>query len=86
LRPGPINWSSNQALAAGQEQTLERDDFLRKSSAAAGWTIYPQSIVYQDGSRWTPQTRGDCFKVFWHDPNMPQPVVLPPLQVELNED
>jgi FtsP/CotA-like multicopper oxidase with cupredoxin domain len=86
LHPASIDWNWTQTLQPGQEQTIEREDNFRKSAAIAGWAIYPQNVLYQDGSRWTPTTRGDCFKVFWRDPNLPQPVVLPPLQMELNED
>jgi hypothetical protein len=48
--------------------------------------LSPRSIVYKSGKTWTPLEDGECFTAFWRDKDHPQLSVLPPLQIEMNDD
>jgi hypothetical protein len=74
-------------MEPGQERTFEMQGYLPDfSNRILGWALSPRSIVYKDGSNWSAQEDGECFQVYWRDKDHPQFTVLPPLQIEMNED
>ena len=77
------NWSTS--LEPGQKQTFEIQSFLPKQQAI-GYILFPKLITFADGTHWHPKTEGQCFDIYWKDNEHPRPPVLPPLQVELNDD
>jgi hypothetical protein len=86
-RPFDSDWSSGQALRAGQEETLERPGYLAASAQAVmGWVFFPSFIEYEDGTKWRPEHDNECFKIFWRDKDHPEMPALPPLQIEMKED
>lgn len=86
-RPFSNMWTSTQALAPGGEQTLEMPTYQGAGGQSLlGWVLLPAKIVFEDGSIWAPQQRGECFGVFWKDPDHPELKVLPPEQIETNQD
>ena len=86
-RPYEPFWDLSKDIAPGQEQTLEMPGYKRElENTIFGWVFFPRTVVYEDGSTWQPKDEGQCFQVYWQDTSRPQPDVLPPLQVELNED
>jgi manganese oxidase len=86
LRPAAVDWSSLKPIPPGEEQILERNNYLHNSAAIFGWALFPFSIAYEDGSQWKARETGDCFEAFWRDKDHPDLVVLPPLQMEMNAD
>jgi hypothetical protein len=87
LRPFDSNWSSPKALAAGQEEVLERPAYPAASTQGImGWVLFPIVIRYEDGTQWRPQQEGECFQIYWRDKEHPEIPALPPLQMEIKED
>jgi hypothetical protein len=86
-RPFNAEWSSAKPILPGQEQTLEKPG-IRAASAQSvlGWAFFPQSVKYDDGTRWLAQTEGECFTVIWRDQQHPDLPALPPRQIEMNPD
>ena len=86
-RPYQAEWRASQPVLPGQEQVLEKPG-LRPESAqnVLGLVYFPSSVKYQDGSSWQAQIEGECFKVFWRDPEHPELPALPPRQMEINPD
>ena len=84
-RPYPdVGWSWNTTIPPGQQQTFE----MKGMSAAYaekvfGWVLFPQSVTYEDGGKWSQQRDGDCFQVFWRDKDQLPLTVLPPLFMEM---
>ncbi|HVI08684.1 MAG TPA: multicopper oxidase domain-containing protein, partial [Candidatus Binatia bacterium] len=86
-RPFQPEWRTTEQIWPGQEQTIEKPGLRGESAKAVlGWTFFPVSVKYQDGSSWAAQNEGECFKVFWRDADRPDLPVLPPRQFEISPD
>ncbi len=86
-RPNNPQWTSTQAIAPGQEATLDRAGPPKESAARVmGWAVYPASVHFADGSVWNSEQRGECFAAFWRDAEHPNLLALPPTQREINPD
>ncbi len=86
-RPFSNQWTWMQSIAPGAEHTFEMQGYLPDfANQILGWALFPRAIVYQDAEKWSPEEDGQCFEVFWRDPDHPQLTVLPPLQLEMNAD
>jgi len=86
-RPFQSTVGSSQTLAPGQEQTLDLEPYQPTvEQGILGWVFYPTKIVFVDGTVWIPQQRGECFQPYWRDAEHPELHVLPPEQIETNED
>jgi len=79
-RPFDAIWPVAGPIAAGGEQTLEKNAYLQGGDAILGWALFPRKIVFQDGTTWEPQQHGECFQVYWRDKDHPELMVLPPSQ------
>jgi FtsP/CotA-like multicopper oxidase with cupredoxin domain len=86
LRTSLTSWMLAKPIAPGQQQTLTSKNFLHNSNDILGWAFYPRAIEYSDGSRWQPERPGECFQIFWRDSEHSELPVLPPFQLEVNED
>jgi manganese oxidase len=85
--PFADTWASGEPVEPGREQTLEMKPYAGAGGRdILGWVLLPSKIVFEDGTIWAPQERGECFGVFWRDPDHPDLEVLPPEQVETNVD
>jgi hypothetical protein len=86
-RPYNPEWISSKPISPGQELTLEKPG-IRSASAQSvlGWVFFPDSVKYNDGTTWHPQSEGECFNVMWRDQQHPDMPSLPPRQVEMNPD
>ena len=81
------NWHSNDPIAPGEQRALQKAGIsVASAQKVLGWVFFPNSVKYQDGSTWQPQSTGECFHVFWRDPQHPEQPALPPLQFEINSD
>jgi len=86
-RPYENSWTWTQPIEPGQERTFETQGYLPDSAQGIfAWALSPRAIVYKDGKSWSPQEDSECFEIFWRDKDHPQLTVLPPLQLEMNED
>lgn len=86
LRPSVTSWIWTKPIAPGGQITITTKDVLHNSASIEGWAFFPAKIEYDDGSSWTPEHPQECFHVFWRDAQHPDLTVLPPLQVEHEED
>jgi len=86
MRTSATSWSTNQTIAPAQTQILKSTVPIQKASQLIGWSFYPEQITYADGTKWRPEKSGQCFHIYWRDPGQTTPPVLPPLQMEMNED
>jgi manganese oxidase len=84
--PFSDSWGSSQPLPAGAEQSLEMKAYAGGGQDLLGWVLLPSKVLFEDGSMWAPQARGECFGVFWRDQNHPDLKVLPTEQIETNQD
>jgi FtsP/CotA-like multicopper oxidase with cupredoxin domain len=87
-RRRPFNnlWSWPGPIEPGQQKSFEMQGYLPgHAEGILGWALFPKSVTYQDRI-WRPTQDGQCFQVLWRDKQQPQPVVLPPLQMETRED
>jgi hypothetical protein len=84
----PFNnlWRSSQPLQPGAEQTLSMPTYGRKGQDILAWAVSPAGITYMDGTKWVPQQSNECFTAFWRDKDHPEMTVLPPEQVQTQED
>lgn len=80
------HWPSSQPLDPNQEQIIEMKAYTGAEQRILGWVLMPSKVVFDDGTVWTPQERGECFGAFWKDPDHPTLRVLPPEQIETNPD
>ena len=81
------DWHSAKPLSPGEQQDLEKAGVPAASAQKVlGWVFFPNAVNYQDGSTWHAQNPGECFHVFWRDPQHPDQPALPPLQMEINSD
>jgi len=85
-RPFDSNWPAAGPVAAGAEQTLEKNSYLKGGDAIQGWALFPREIVYQDGTKWSPQQHGECFQVYWRDKEHPDVTVLPPALANIAQE
>ena len=86
-RPYEPYWTCSAEILPGQEHTFEMPGYERAlENTFFGWVLFPRTVLYEDGSTRQPKDENACFQVYWRDNDRPQPDVLPPLQVELNED
>jgi manganese oxidase len=86
-RPFQGEWQSTQSLLPGQDQVITKRGVPENTAKQVlGWVFFPTSIKYQDGSLWAPRDRGECFQIFWRDPQHPEVPALPPQQFEINAD
>ncbi len=76
--PYQAEWSGAGALAAGAEQTVQEPEYPQGSDSILGWALFPATILFEDGTTWSPQQRAECFHVYWRDHDHPNFVVLPP--------
>jgi len=79
-------WASSQPFEAGSNQTVEMKAYSGGGQNILGWVLLPSKVLFEDGSMWKPQARGECFGVYWRDEDHPELKVLPPEQVEMNQD
>ena len=88
LEPLILAWFSEQTLQPSREQTLEvgSDLFANQDRPGLGVAFFPSRIVYQDGSEWRPRELGECFQVYWKNPEHPKLPVLPPVQFTQKQD
>jgi hypothetical protein len=87
-RRRPFNdvWSLAGPIEPGQQKQFEMPGYLPGHvDNILGWAVFPKSVTYLD-SKWNAQEDGQCFEVLWRDQEHPQPMVLPPLQMETRED
>jgi manganese oxidase len=54
--------------------------------AISAWAFFPQTVIFSDGSRWTPNEWGECFHIFWKDKQHPPVTVLPRFQSDMDDD
>jgi hypothetical protein len=88
LEPLILAWFSSQTLQPSREQTVEvgSDLFANQDRPGLGVALFPSRIVYQDGSEWRPRELGECFQVYWKNPDHPKLPVLPPVQFTQKQD
>ena len=86
-KPANSQWAAKNLISAGEEQTLEKPGMpLTSSAKVLGWVFFPTSIKFADGTEWTSEGDGECFKAVWRDAQHPDVPALPPLQREINAD
>jgi manganese oxidase len=86
-RPYNADWPWNKPILPGQEQTLEKQGIpVGSAKDMMAWIFFPNSVKYEDGSSWLPESEGECFDVIWRDQQHPDLPVLPPRQIEMNPD
>ena len=86
-RPYVHEWTWTQTIKPSREQTFEMPGYLPDfSNRILGWALFPLAITYKDGNNWSSQEDGECFEIYWRDDSHPQLIVLPPVQVEMNDD
>lgn len=78
LSPGPIPGGHEDAVSVGSE--------MFSHGAELGLAFFPNRVVYEDGSAWKPHQLGDCFGIYWRNPDHPQLPVLPPFQLKHKDD
>jgi FtsP/CotA-like multicopper oxidase with cupredoxin domain len=84
VRPYVREWTWSTKLQPGGTQSFDMRGY--PVAMIQGWVLFPKKVVYQDGSTWNPPSEDACFKLFWRDKGHSQPPVLPPLQLEMDED
>ncbi|MFY9909321.1 MAG: multicopper oxidase domain-containing protein, partial [Candidatus Sulfotelmatobacter sp.] len=86
-QPDDSVWISNQPIGLGEQQTIEKRWIHSPGTQSViGWVFSPIAIKFADGSTWRRQSQGECFQIFWRDPQHPDVPALPPLQFEINAD
>ncbi len=86
-RPFQSDWLWRGPISPGKEQILEKPGVpADAANKVLGLVFFPLSIQYPDGSRWTAETSGECFRIFWRDKQHPDVPALPPVQFEINAD
>jgi manganese oxidase len=84
--PFSDSWTSDKPVEPGGEQGMEMKAYSQGGPDILAWVLLPSKISFADGTTWKPSERGECFGIFWRDQDHPNLEVLPPEQVEANED
>lgn len=77
------DWSIPLPLSAQQAADIQMTKQMPHTESILGWVVYPQSVVFADGSKWTPQERGECMRIYWRDKNHQDLRILPPNEMPM---
>lgn len=81
-----VAWETDKPIAGGGSGTYRFPIVMNDPKSILGWAVYVTEIEYEDGTRWQAADPRQCVHVFWRDGHTTQPLVLPPVQVERDED
>lgn len=86
-QPFDHEWVAPSPLAPGAKVALTQKPYLGGvENSIQGWALFPSEVTYADGATWVPQHEGECFQVFWRDPDHPAIKVLPPRQLDTQQE
>jgi hypothetical protein len=77
------DWSIPLPLSPQKAADIQMPGQMPHPESALGWVVYPQSVIFTDGSQWTPQERGECMRIYWRDKNHQDLRILPPLEMPM---
>jgi manganese oxidase len=77
-------WSWAAPIQPGGERTFEMPGWgAGYAQKVLAWILFPQNVVFEDGSQWSQTREGQCFQTFWREKESPQLTVLPPLFIQM---
>lgn len=85
-RPFGNVWNWKAPLQPGQAQTFEMPGYPKGADSVFAWILFPNQVVFADGSSWHSKEPNGCFQVFWRDQQHAEMPVLPPLFMQTGED
>jgi hypothetical protein len=81
LNKAPDMWKIPLPVSPQQATRIEMPKGMPHTETILGWVVYPQSLTFADGSRWTPQERGECMRIYWRDAKHQSMEILPPVEM-----
>jgi len=81
LTKAPDAWNVTLPIAANQTASLQMPNQLAHPESILGWIVYPQALTFADGSKWSPNERGECMRMYWRDKNHQDMQILPPAEM-----
>ncbi|HET9365071.1 MAG TPA: hypothetical protein VFP71_08710, partial [Candidatus Angelobacter sp.] len=81
LTNAPGSWKITLPVNPQQNTLITMPNQMAHYESILGWVVSPQSLTFADGSRWSPQERGECMKIYWRDKNHQDMQILPPSEM-----
>jgi manganese oxidase len=81
LTKAPDSWKISLPIGPNQSTTIEMPNQMAHPEGILGWVVYPQSLTFADGAKWSPNERGECMRIYWRDKNHQDMRILPPLEM-----
>jgi hypothetical protein len=77
------NWQAPLPVGPEQAANVTMPKQMPHPESILGWVVYPRSMIFADGSQWTPTERGECMRVYWRDKNHQNMDILPPVEMPM---
>jgi hypothetical protein len=77
----PEAWKIPLPLGPKQAIPIQMPNQMAHSESILGWVVFPVTLTFADGSKWSPNERGECMRVYWRDKNHQDMQILPPVEM-----
>jgi len=81
LTKAPDAWNIPLPISPGQSTVIQMPNRMAHSESILGWILFPVALTFADGSKWSPNERGECMRVYWRDKNHQDMQILPPVEM-----
>jgi manganese oxidase len=75
------DWKIPLPLSPNQTTPIQMPNSIAHSESVLGWVVFPLAVTFADGSKWSPNERGECMRMYWRDKTHQNMQILPPLQM-----
>jgi hypothetical protein len=82
LNKAPEAWKIPFPIGAKQTIPIQMATQITHSESILGWVVFPLALTFADGSKWSPNERGECMRMYWRDKNHQDMRILPPVEMQ----
>jgi manganese oxidase len=81
LAPASEPWNIPLPIGPKQTTPIEMPNSMAHSESVLSWVVFPLAVTFADGSKWSPNERGECMRTYWRDKDHQDMQILPPLEM-----
>jgi hypothetical protein len=74
-------WNVPLPIGAKQTTSIQMPSQIAHPEGILGWIVYPLTLTFADGSKWSPNEHGECMRMYWRDKNHQDMQILPPVEM-----
>jgi len=74
-------WNVPLPIGAKQTTSIQMPNQIAHPEGILGWIVYPLTLTFADGSKWSPNEHGECMRMYWRDKNHQDMQILPPVEM-----